>query len=93
MPSKNNKQKLDFKSKVLQVVSLIPKGETYSYKQVATLAGNPQASRVVAQIMSNNYNQDIPCHRVIRNDGSLGGYNRGGEAVKRTKLRQEGALT
>lgn len=92
MPSKNNKQKLDFKSKVLQVVSLIPKGETYSYKQVATLAGNPQASRVVAQIMSSNYKSEVPCHRVIRSDGTLGGYNRGGEEVKRKKLRLEGVV-
>lgn len=92
MQSKNHKQKTDFKAKVLQVVAQIPKGETYSYKKVATLAGSPRASRAVAQIMSSNYKSEVPCHRVIRSDGTLGGYNRGGEEVKRKKLRLEGVV-
>lgn len=65
-----------FTEKVKMVVKEIPQGETLSYKSVATRSGNPLASRAVARIMSANYNPDIPCHRVICANGSLGGYNR-----------------
>lgn len=66
-----------FKEKVLAVVRAIPKGKTLTYKQVATQAGNSKASRAVGAILHTNYDPVIPCHRVIRSDGSLGGYNRG----------------
>ena len=68
-----------FKEKVLEVVAGIPKGETRSYKEVARLAGRPGAYRAVGNILNKNYNPNIPCHRVIRSDGKLGGYNRGAE--------------
>ena len=55
----------------------IPKGETLTYKQVATRAGSPGAYRAVGNIISTNYDPQIPCHRVIRSDGKMGGYNRG----------------
>ena len=42
--------------------------------------------------MRSNYNRDIPCHRVVRSDGSLGSYNRGGEGGKRALLRAEKAF-
>jgi O6-methylguanine-DNA--protein-cysteine methyltransferase len=42
--------------------------------------------------MRSNYNRDIPCHRVVKSDGSLGSYNRGGEKRKREILVEEGAL-
>lgn len=61
-----------------------------SYQAVAAAAGNPKAARAVARILANNYDPTIPCHRVIRSDGSLGGYNRGGEKVKRAVLCREG---
>ena len=67
----------DFKQKVLEIVKNIPKGKTKTYKQVATLAGNPKAARAVGGILKTNYSPDIPCHRVVKSDGSLGGYNRG----------------
>ena len=63
-----------------------------TYKQVAPKAGNPKAARAVGAIMRSNYNRDIPCHRVIRSDGSLGSYNRGGTNRKREMLIEEGAL-
>ncbi len=66
-----------FSHKVLQVVSGIPKGEVLTYKEVARRAGNPKAFRVVGNILNKNTNPRIPCHRVIRSDGSVGGYNRG----------------
>ena len=78
-----------FSNKVKEIVKKIPKGKTLSYKEVAVLAGNPKSARAVARIMSANYDPEIPCHRVIRSDGSLGGYNRGGEQAKRDILEAE----
>ncbi len=77
-----------FKEKVLDVVQHIPKGTTMTYKDVAEKAGSPRAFRAVGTIISKNYNPDIPCHRVIRSDGGLGGYNRGLE-LKRKILAEE----
>jgi methylated-DNA-[protein]-cysteine S-methyltransferase len=80
---------MDFSSLVKEIVRNIPKGSTLSYKEVAKRAGNPRAARAVARIMASNYNPNIPCHRVIRSDGTLGGYNRGGEKQKRVILKSE----
>lgn len=80
-----------FTQKVLEVVKDIPKGETLSYKQVATRAGNLRACRVVGSILKKNFNPQIPCHRVIKSDGTLGEYNRGREEKER-KLKEEGAI-
>jgi methylated-DNA-[protein]-cysteine S-methyltransferase len=81
-----------FKSAVLSIVKSIPEGKTLTYKQVATLAGNEKASRAVGAILRTNYDTHIPCHRVIRIDGKLGGYNRGGIEKKKEILVKEGAL-
>jgi len=82
---------MDFKEKVFNIVKKIPKGKTLTYKQVAYLAGRPRASRVIGTILSKNYDPKIPCHRVIRSDGRMGGYNRGIENKKKL-LKKEGAL-
>ena len=63
-----------------------------TYKQVATKAGNPHAARAVGMLMSRNYNPKIPCHRVVRSDGKESGYNQGGWARKRKRLREEGVM-
>lgn len=68
---------MTFTAQVYRVVKSIPKGQTLTYKQVASLAGNPKAYRAVGNILNKNYNSLIPCHRVIRSDGKIGGYNRG----------------
>jgi methylated-DNA-[protein]-cysteine S-methyltransferase len=81
-----------FKEKVLEIVSKIPKGRVMTYKQVAEKAGSPRAARAVGSIMKANYNKNIFCHRVIRSDGKIGDYNRGGSAEKLRKLRAEGAI-
>ncbi len=81
-----------FAEKVRDVVKKIPKGESMTYKQVAVKAGNPKAARAVGAVMRSNYNRDIPCHRVIRTDGSLASYNRGGTERKREILMSEGAI-
>jgi O-6-methylguanine DNA methyltransferase len=81
-----------FTEKVRDIVRKIPRGKTMTYKQVATKAGNPNAARGVGSIMRNNYDSEIPCHRVVKSDGSLGSYNRGGTLKKQAILREEGAL-
>ncbi|MBI3255341.1 MAG: MGMT family protein [Candidatus Andersenbacteria bacterium] len=81
----------EFREKVLAVVKGIPKGEMLTYKEVAQLAGNQLAARAVGSIMRTNWDPQIPCHRVVRSDGKLGGYNRGVSQKKR-RLLQEGAL-
>ena len=81
-----------FTEKVRDIVRKIPKGKSMTYKEVATRAGNPKAARGVGAIMRSNYNRDIPCHRVVKSDGTLGSYNRGGANRKREMLMEEGAL-
>jgi O-6-methylguanine DNA methyltransferase len=81
-----------FKEKVLDVVRKIPKGKVLTYGEVAKKAGNPGAARAVGAIMRTNYRPDVPCHRVIRSDGKIGNYNRGGAAAKTALLKKEGAI-
>jgi methylated-DNA-[protein]-cysteine S-methyltransferase len=83
---------MQFKDRVRNIVIDIPEGKTMTYKQVAELAGSPGAARAVGNIMKANYNKNIPCHRVVRSDGGMGGYNRGGTSEKIKKLKKEGAL-
>ena len=67
----------------------IPPGETRSYAQIAAAAGNPRAVRAAGSANgANNVAVLIPCHRVIRSDGSLGGYAYGLE-IKRKLLEKE----
>ena len=77
-----------FAQAVYDVVKKIPKGKTMTYAEVARKAGRPQAYRAVGNILNKNHDPAIPCHRVIRSDGSLGGYNRG-MAMKRRLLKSE----
>jgi len=81
-----------FAQKVRAVVRTIPKGRVMTYKAVAAAAGNNKAARAVANTLAKNFDESIPCHRVIRSDGSLGGYNRGGQVVKKRLLIEEGAV-
>ena len=69
----------------------IPKGEVRTYLQVAKAIGKPKAHRAVANAVGENpYPPKIPCHRVIRTDGSLGGYSgKGGIKTKLRLLRSE----
>ena len=81
-----------FTEKVRAVVRAIPKGKVMTYAEVAHRAGNSKASRAVGTIMAGNYDPKVPCHRVVRSDGTLGNYNRGGTAKKRAMLKKKGAL-
>lgn len=77
-------------SAVWYATQTIPYGETRSYRWVAEQIGRPQAQRAVGQALGRNPVPIIvPCHRVIRSDGSLGGFG-GGLDVKETLLRLEG---
>ncbi|WP_374418381.1 bifunctional DNA-binding transcriptional regulator/O6-methylguanine-DNA methyltransferase Ada [Novosphingobium arvoryzae] len=81
-----------FQEAVWRELRRIPAGETRSYAELAAAAGNPGAVRAAGSANgANNVAVLIPCHRVIRSDGSLGGYAYGLE-VKRALLQREGAL-
>ena len=81
-----------FTERVRDIVRKIPKGKSMTYTQVASKAGNSKAARAVGAIMRSNYDPSIPCHRVIRSDGKLGHYNRGGIRRKRELLKAEAAI-
>ncbi len=86
------KRQQNFSKKVYAVVRKIPRGKTMTYKQVAAKAGRAGTSRAVGYWMSVNFDPKIPCHRVVRSDGRIGNYNRGGTKKKLQLLRKEGAL-
>ena len=80
-----------FQLKVWKYLKTIPKGTVKTYKQVAIAINKPKSARAVANACGkNSYAPKIPCHRVIRSDGGLGGYSgRGGIKTKLRLLRSE----
>ena len=80
-----------FQLKVWKYLKTIPKGTIKTYKQVAIAIKSPKSARAVANACGKNpYAPKIPCHRVIRSDGGLGGYSgRGGSKTKLRLLRSE----
>ena len=82
----------EFQLKVWAYLRKIPRGSVRTYSQVAKDIGKPLAIRAVANAIGKNpYAPKIPCHRVIRSDGSLGGYSgKGGLKTKRFLLKKEG---
>ena len=65
----------------------IPIGETTTYKNIAIAIGKPNSSRAVANACAQNpYAPEVPCHRVIRSDGSLGGYSADGGIQRKKQL-------
>ena len=77
----------DFQRRVWKEISKIPFGETRTYKDLATAIGKPNSSRAVANACGKNpYPVIIPCHRVIRSDGKLGGYSGVGGVKKKKEL-------
>ena len=81
-----------FQIKVWKAISKIPRGQVRTYKELAKIIKKPKAARAVANACGKNpYPIKIPCHRVIRSDGSLGGYSgRGGISAKKDILKKEG---
>lgn len=80
-----------FKDRVYIVVEKIPKGEVLTYKEVAERVGKPRAYRAVGNVLNKNTDPKVPCHRVIRSDGKLGGYNKG-ISKKKLILKKEGYI-
>ncbi len=65
----------DFKQRVLLQVKKIPRGQVFTYQEIAKKVGNINATRAVGNILANNKNREIPCHRVIKSNYSLGGFH------------------
>ena len=88
-----------FQVKVWKYLKTIPKGKVKTYKQVAMGINSPKSARAVANACAKNpyapaknpYAPKVPCHRVIRSDGSLGGFSApGGVKAKKRLLKREG---
>ena len=83
-----------FQLKVWKYLKTIPKGKVKTYKEVAIGINRPKSARAVANAVGKNpFAPKIPCHRVIRSDGSLGGYSgKGGVKTKKRLLKREGII-
>lgn len=74
----DNANLTSFQKKVYKAILEVPKGQTRTYKWVAGKIGNPKAVRAVGTALKRNpYTIIVPCHRVIRSDGKMGGYAKG----------------
>jgi O-6-methylguanine DNA methyltransferase len=81
-----------FQKAVYRAVARIPTGNTMTYAQVARAIGRPRAARAVGNALNTNpFAPKVPCHRVVRSDGTIGGFA-SGTLKKRALLRKEGAL-
>jgi len=93
-PSNNDFRGTKFQKKVWNHLKTIRKGTVKTYKQVAIAINRPKSARAVANAVGKNpFAPKIPCHRVIRSDGSLGGYSgKGGVKTKKLLLKREGVI-
>ena len=81
-----------FQVRVLLAVARVPRGRTVTYKQLARMSGHPNAYRAVGTALNRNpFPITIPCHRVVRSDGDIGGYFYG-KRRKMELLKAEGAV-
>jgi len=80
-------------ARVYKIVRKIPRGKVLTYKKIAKLAGSPRAWRAVGNVLnqSASWRTKIPCHRVIRSDGRIGGYKYGAKR-KIALLKKEGII-
>lgn len=81
----------EFANKIYNVVRRIKLGQTLTYVEVARAIGKPKAYRAVGNALNKNTDSSVPCHRVVRSDGKVGGYNRG-PGLKRRLLQKERAI-
>ena len=93
-PSNKDSRGTKFQKKVWNYLKTIRIGTVKSYKQVAIAINRPKSARAVANAVGKNpFAPKIPCHRVIRSDGSLGGYSgKGGVKTKKLLLKKEGII-
>ena len=92
--SNNDFRGTKFQKKVWNYLKTIRKGSVKTYKQVAIAINSPKSARAVANAVGKNpFAPKIPSHRVIRSDGSLGGYSgKGGVKTKKLLLKREGII-
>jgi O-6-methylguanine DNA methyltransferase len=83
------REKSKFSNGVYEIVKKIPRGGVLSYQEVAYKLGKPGAARAVGNALNRNFDKRIPCHRVIKSSGFVGGY-RSGTKKKIEILRREG---
>ena len=88
---RNKLKGTNFQIKVWKEIAKIPKGKTKSYKEIAIAIGRPKSSRAVANACGKNpYPIEIPCHRVIKSSGEIGGYSgKGGVEANKILLSKE----
>ncbi len=93
MPKKLSKEQMtSFQQKVYEAVKQIPKGKVITYKELAKKIGHPRAYRAVGNALNKNPNlRTIPCHRVIKSNGRIGGYRYGAKR-KASLLKKEGIM-
>ena len=84
-----------FSDSVYKLTSSIPKGKVTTYGALAKALGSPRAGRATGNALGANPNpiDVVPCHRVVRSDGTIGGYSgRGGSRTKERLLEKEGVV-
>lgn len=78
-----------FQKRVFEVVKKIPRGQVLSYAQVSWRLGSKDSARAVGNALNKNHDKAVPCHRVVRSDGCVGGFRSGTER-KIELLKKEG---
>ena len=81
----------DFRERVFRATRKIPYGKVTTYKNIAVAIGSPRAVRAVGNALNKNRSAQVPCHRVVRSDGGVGGYAHG-QRNKILVLKKEGIL-
>jgi methylated-DNA-[protein]-cysteine S-methyltransferase len=79
----------EFEKKVYDIVKKIPRGKVLTYGEVALKLGKVGYARAVGNALNKNRDENVPCHRVVRSDGSIGGYAQGSDK-KAAILKGEG---
>lgn len=79
----------NFQQEVFRITRKIPKGKVATYKQIAKAVGRPKAARAVGNALNKNKNPKVPCHRVVKSNGEVGGFRKGA-GVKIKILTKEG---
>jgi O-6-methylguanine DNA methyltransferase len=80
-----------FREKVYRVVKKIPKGKIMTYKEVAKAVCSPRSWRAVGNALNKNQSSKVPCHRVIKSNGEIGGYRKG--AKKKIEILKSEHIT
>jgi O-6-methylguanine DNA methyltransferase len=77
---------MSFTELVYEATKKIPKGRVSTYSRIAKSIGRPGASRAVGQVLKNNPHKDVPCHRIVRSSGELGGFRGRGSSEEKAQL-------